>query len=141
MVEWSEVFQQFKFQSLCHDLFHCRFLFVFCLWYFKQTVILIIYSFFMFYSMVDKCMTRGRRFQYFFFVMLVSLYTSLAVTSSIIKTSVKFWGTSLNSGYASVHRWNSLRKALLKTIKLNETQDCLKAHRTILSYVNKIYNR
>ena len=30
MVELSEVFQQPKFQSLCHDLlFHCRFLFVF----------------------------------------------------------------------------------------------------------------
>ena len=29
MVEVSEVFQQPKFQSLCHDpLFHCRFLFV-----------------------------------------------------------------------------------------------------------------
>ena len=32
MVEVYEVFQQPKFQSLCHDLlFHCRFLFVFCL--------------------------------------------------------------------------------------------------------------
>ena len=31
MVEVYEVFQQPKFQSLCHDLlFHCRFLFVFC---------------------------------------------------------------------------------------------------------------
>ena len=46
MVELFEVFQQPKFQSLCHDLlFHCRFLFVFCFRYLKQTVILIIHSF------------------------------------------------------------------------------------------------
>ena len=66
MVEVSDVFQQPKFQSLCHDLlFHCRFLFVFCLGYFKQTVILIMYSFFMFYSMVDKCMTLLQKFSVF----------------------------------------------------------------------------
>ena len=30
MVEASKVFQQPKFQSLCHDVvFHCRFIFVF----------------------------------------------------------------------------------------------------------------
>ena len=99
MVEVSEVFQQPKFQSLCHDLlFHCRFLFVFCLWYFKQTVILIIYSFFMFYSMVAKCMTRGRRFQYFFFVMLVSLYHVISCDvinnknfREILRYFFKFW--------------------------------------------------
>ena len=66
MVEVCEIFQQPKFQSLGHDLlFHCRFIFVFCLWYFKQTVILIIYSFFMFYSMVDKCMTQWEKFSLF----------------------------------------------------------------------------
>ena len=66
MVEVSEVFQQPKFQSLCHGLLlHCRFPFVFCLCYFKQTVILIIYSFFMFYSMVDKCMTQWKMFSVF----------------------------------------------------------------------------
>ena len=43
MVEVSEVFQQPKFQSLCHGLLlHCRLPFVFCLCYFKQTVILVI---------------------------------------------------------------------------------------------------
>ena len=47
MVEVCEVFQQPELQSLCHDLFFCfRFLFAFYLWYFKETVILIIYSFF-----------------------------------------------------------------------------------------------
>ena len=41
------IFQQHKFHSLCHDLsFQCRFLFVLCLWYIKQTVMLITYSFF-----------------------------------------------------------------------------------------------
>ena len=66
MVEVSEVFQQPKFQSLCYDLlFHCRFLFVFCLRYFKQTVILIIYSHFMFYSIVDQCMTQWQKFSVF----------------------------------------------------------------------------
>ena len=66
MLEVSEVFQQPKCQSLCHDLlFHCRFLFDFCLWYFKQTVILIIYSFFMFYSMVDKCVTQWQKLSVF----------------------------------------------------------------------------
>ena len=63
MVEVCETFQQPKFQSFCHGLlFHCRFIFVFCLWYFKQTVIRIIYSFFMFYSMVDKCMAQWQKF-------------------------------------------------------------------------------
>ena len=66
MVGVSTVFQQPKFQSLCHDLlFHYRFLFDFCLWYFKQTVILFIYIFFMFYSMVDKFMTHQQRFSVF----------------------------------------------------------------------------
>ena len=66
MVEVSEVFQQPKFQSLCHDLlFHCRFLSVFGLRYLKQTLILVIYSFFMFYSMVDKCMTQRQKFSAF----------------------------------------------------------------------------
>ena len=61
MAEKSEEFQEPKFQSLGHDLlFYCRFLFVFCLRYFKQTNYL-----FMFYSMVDKCMTHGRSFHYF----------------------------------------------------------------------------
>ena len=66
MIEVSEVFQQLKFQSLCHDLlFHCRFLFVFRLWYFRQTVKLIIYSFFMYYSIVNKCMTQLQKFSVF----------------------------------------------------------------------------
>ena len=42
-------FSNLCFHSLCQDLlFQCRFLFAFFLWYFKQTVILIIYSFFCF---------------------------------------------------------------------------------------------
>ena len=66
MVEVYETFQQPKFQSFCHGLlFHCRFIFVFCLWYFKQTVIRIIYSFFMFYSMVYKCMAQWQKFSLF----------------------------------------------------------------------------
>ena len=141
MVEVFKIFQQPNIQSLCHDvLFHCRFLFVFCLWYFKQTVILfIVFSCFTAWSL--NVWLVADVFSIFSLSCWFLCITSLAVTSSIIKTSVKFWGTSLNSGYASVHRWNSLRKALLKTIKWNETRDCLKAHRAILSYVNKIYNR
>ena len=66
MVEVFEVFQQPKFQSLCHDLlFYYRFLFVFCLWFFKQIVILNIYSFFIFDRMVDKCMTQWQKFSVF----------------------------------------------------------------------------
>ena len=66
MVEVSEVFQGPKFQSLCHDLlFHCRFIFVFCLWYFKQTVILIIYSFLCFTAWSINVWLSGRSFQYF----------------------------------------------------------------------------
>ena len=65
MVEVCEIFQQPKFQSLRHDLlFHCRFIFHFCLWYFKQTVILYV-VFFMFYSIVDKCMTQWEKFSLF----------------------------------------------------------------------------
>ena len=46
MVEVSEVFQQPQFQSRCHDLlFHC--------------------SFFMFYSMVNKCMNQWQKFSVF----------------------------------------------------------------------------
>ena len=67
MVEVSEVFQQPKFQSLCHDpLFHCRCPFVFCLWYLKETVILIIYSFFLcFTAWSINVWLSGRNFQYF----------------------------------------------------------------------------
>ena len=66
MVEVSKVFQQPTFQSLWYDLlFHWRFLFVFCLWCFTKTVILIIYRFFMFYSIVDKFMTQWQMFSVF----------------------------------------------------------------------------
>ena len=72
MVEVSKVFQRREFQSLCHDLlFHCRFPFVFCLWYFKQTVniiiiiILLFIVFLMFCSMVKKCMTQWKKFSVF----------------------------------------------------------------------------
>ena len=66
MVEVYKVFQQPKFQSLCHDLFfHCRFLFVFSLWYFKQTVKLIIYIFSCFTAWSINLWLSGRSFQYF----------------------------------------------------------------------------
>ena len=66
MVEGPKVFQQFKFQSLCNDLlFHCRFLFAFCLRYFKQTVKLIIYSFLCFTAWSINVWLSGRSFQYF----------------------------------------------------------------------------
>ena len=66
MVEVSQVLQQPTFQSLCHDLlFHCSFLLVFCLWYFKQTVILIIYSFLCFTAWSINVWLSGRSFQYF----------------------------------------------------------------------------
>ena len=66
MVKVSKVFQQPQLQSLYRDLlFHCRFFFAFCLRYFKQTVKLIICSFFMFYSMANKCMTQWQKFSVF----------------------------------------------------------------------------
>ena len=66
MVKVSKVFQQHQLRSLYRDLlFHCGFLFVFCLRYFKQTMKLIICSFFMFYSMANKCMTQWQKFSVF----------------------------------------------------------------------------
>ena len=63
---YSKLFQPLKFQLLCHDpLFQCRFIFGFCL-ISQKAMMLIICSFFMFCSMVDKClMTLEQQFSIF----------------------------------------------------------------------------
>ena len=63
---YSKLFQQLKFQLLCHDLlFQCRFIFYFCLIFQKSHDISYL-QFFMFYSMVDKClMTLRQQFSIF----------------------------------------------------------------------------
>ena len=58
MAEVSEVFEQLKFQLLFHD--HC-----FIVDFFLFFVCDIIYSFFMFYSIVNKCMTQWQKFSVF----------------------------------------------------------------------------
>ena len=76
MVEVSKVFQEPEFQSLCYDLlFHCRFLFVFWLWYFKRTVILIIYVFICFTAWSINVWLSGRSFQYFGIKQVMWKYT------------------------------------------------------------------
>ena len=53
-------------QYVYSKLFQQDIYFALSLWYIKQTVILIVYSFFMFYSLVDKClMTQGQQFSIF----------------------------------------------------------------------------
>ena len=124
MVEVSEVFQQPKFQSLCHDLlFHCRFLFVFCLWYFKQTVKLIIYSFFMFYSMVNKCMTQWQKFSVFWqqaghveiYIVLINTTKQRKFAAEIVveKSSICVW-QKVSSRNRSSHPEVFLKKGVLK---------------------------
>ena len=63
---YSKLFQQLKFQLLCHNLlFQCRFIFDFCL-IFQKNYDINYLQFFMFYSMVDKClMTLGQQFSIF----------------------------------------------------------------------------
>ena len=63
---YSKLFQQLKFQLLCHNLlFQCRFIFDFCL-IFQKNYDINYLQFFMFYSIVDKClMTMGQQFSRF----------------------------------------------------------------------------
>ena len=65
MVEVSEVFQQPKFQSLCHDYSFIVDFFLFFVCDISDKLILIISSFFMFYSMVDKCVTHWQKLSVF----------------------------------------------------------------------------
>ena len=66
MVEVSEALQLKKFQSLCHDLlFHCKFFFGFCLCFQTKLWNSLFIVFFMFYNMVDKCMTQWQKFSVF----------------------------------------------------------------------------
>ena len=63
---YSKLFQQLKFQLLCHNLlFQFRFIFDFCL-IFQKNYDINYLQFFMFYGMVDKClMTLGQQFSMF----------------------------------------------------------------------------
>ena len=66
MVEVSEVFQQPKFQSLCHDpLFHCRFLFVVFFVIFQTNCNINYLEFLCFTEWSINVLLSGRSFQYF----------------------------------------------------------------------------
>ena len=72
MVELSEVFQQPKFQSLCHDLlFHCRFLFVFLFVIFQTNCDINYLQFFYVlqhgrcFMFMFYCMTQWQKFSVF----------------------------------------------------------------------------
>ena len=64
MVKVFEVFEQPKFQPLCHGLLlHRRFLFVFVCDISSCDINYL--EFFMFYSMVNQCMTQWQKFSVF----------------------------------------------------------------------------
>ena len=96
MVEVSKVFQQPKFQSLCHDLlFHCRFLFVFFFVIFKQTVKLIIYSFLCFTAWSIYVWLSGRSFQYFGNKQAMWKYTLFLSTLSTRQDNFTFFSVPM----------------------------------------------